>query len=68
MVTGPGAVTFWWRVSSEQDFDGMVFEVNGSPVDTLTGGTGEWDPARPNETNLREMVSHLLGSPEFIQQ
>ncbi|MEM7247511.1 MAG: DUF1800 domain-containing protein [Acidobacteriota bacterium] len=37
-------------------------------IDTLTGGSGVWDPAAPNEPGLREMVSHLLGSPEFIQQ
>ena len=34
-------------------------------VDILTDGTGTW---AGNENNLRQMISHLLGSPEFMQQ
>ncbi len=37
--------------------------------DTLTDGSGLFDPANLNQgTRLRTMISHLLGSPEFIKQ
>jgi uncharacterized protein (DUF1800 family) len=38
-------------------------------IATLTAGTGVFDPAAGGqETRLRTMISHLLGSPEFNKQ
>lgn len=28
-VTGPGTLTFWWKVSSEKDFDWLRFHIDG---------------------------------------
>ena len=33
--------------------------------DILTNGSGAWGGS---ESDLRQMISHLLGSPEFMQQ
>ena len=41
-VTGPGTLKFWWRVSSEQDFDFLNFWLdNTSPV-RISGETDWW--------------------------
>lgn len=38
-------------------------------VATLTGGTGVFDPTDPGQdSRLRQVISHLLGSPEFTKQ
>src|SRR6478735_805517 len=29
-VTGPGTLTFWWKVSSESDFDYLSFYLDGT--------------------------------------
>jgi hypothetical protein len=39
-VTGPGDASFWWRVSSEADWDWLEFYVDGALVDRITGETG----------------------------
>lgn len=36
-VTGPGWLTFWWKVSSEQDYDLLEFRVNGTVLDSISG-------------------------------
>jgi len=36
-VAGPGTLTFWWKVSSEQDFDYLEFYVNGSEQAFISG-------------------------------
>ena len=39
-VFGPGEVSFSWRVSSERDYDFLIFEVNEQQVESLTGNSG----------------------------
>jgi hypothetical protein len=39
-LTGPGHLTFWWKVSSEQDFDFLQFSVDGALVAAISGETG----------------------------
>ncbi|MCX6925235.1 MAG: immunoglobulin domain-containing protein, partial [Verrucomicrobia bacterium] len=36
-VAGPGTLTFWWKVSSEQDWDYLEFRVNGSQQAFISG-------------------------------
>lgn len=39
-VHGPGKVSFWWRVSSERDYDFLHFELNGQIRDSMSGNSG----------------------------
>lgn len=39
-VIGPGTLTFWWRVSCEEDYDYLDFNLNGNTIDWLTGESG----------------------------
>ncbi len=39
-VNGPGMLEFWWRVSSEANFDQLVFRVDGGRVEDISGETG----------------------------
>lgn len=43
-VTGPGTVSFRWRVSSEPEFDGLGFFVDGALQTYISGETG-WQQA-----------------------
>jgi uncharacterized repeat protein (TIGR03803 family) len=36
-VTGPGTLTFWWKVSSEDDYDALSFLVNDAPTAAISG-------------------------------
>jgi hypothetical protein len=40
-VTGPGTVSFWWKVSSELGFDRLNFSVDNLPMAVISGET-EW--------------------------
>lgn len=40
-VFGPGTLTFWWRVRSEEGGDILDFEIDGEQMDYITG-TVEW--------------------------
>lgn len=39
-VIGPGTLTFWWNVSSEEDYDFLFFSVNDDPWAAISGETG----------------------------
>ena len=39
-VTGPGEISFWWRVSSEANWDWLEFYVNEVLIDRISGETG----------------------------
>ncbi|MEI7947597.1 MAG: S8 family serine peptidase [bacterium] len=39
-VVGPGNASFWWRVSSEADWDWLEFYVDGVLSDRISGETG----------------------------
>lgn len=41
-VTGPGALSFWWKVSSESNFDNLRFYVNGSQQGVGISGETDW--------------------------
>ncbi|HOB99511.1 MAG TPA: Ig-like domain-containing protein [Verrucomicrobiota bacterium] len=42
-VVGPGALTFWWRISSEEDYDCLRFSVNGLEWAAISGSVGwQW--------------------------
>ena len=36
-VTGPGRVAFWWKVSSEGDFDQLEFSIAGAAQAAISG-------------------------------
>jgi hypothetical protein len=36
-VTGPGSISFWWRVESEPDYDLLSFEIDGFSVASISG-------------------------------
>ena len=40
-LTGPGILTFWWKVSSEQSFDWLEFSLN-SQLQTRISGDVNW--------------------------
>jgi hypothetical protein len=40
-VTGPGTVSFWWKVSSELGFDQLRFSIGAAPQAAISGET-EW--------------------------
>jgi uncharacterized repeat protein (TIGR02543 family) len=40
-VSGKGTVSFWWKVSSEEDCDFLHFHVNGSTNQSISGET-DW--------------------------
>lgn len=40
-VTGPGTLSFWWKVSSEPTFDQLAFTINGAPSGSIDG-TVDW--------------------------
>src|SRR5262249_42885814 len=40
-LTGPGILTFWWKVSSEQDFDFLEFSLNDE-LQTRISGQVDW--------------------------
>lgn len=40
-VRGPGTLSFRWRVSSEEDYDSLVFSMNGS-LEEVIDGEVEW--------------------------
>ena len=39
-VVGPGELKFWWKVSSEDDYDELVFRVNGGRETEISGEVG----------------------------
>ncbi len=39
-VSGPGTVHFWWKVSSRQDYDYLIFSVNGTIEAAISGEVG----------------------------
>ncbi len=39
-VTGKGTISFWWKVSSESDYDELVFLVDGVSIDKNISGVG----------------------------
>ncbi len=41
-VTGPGTLAFWWKVSSEADYDFLEFQVNGSIQSGPISGEVDW--------------------------
>ena len=42
-LTGPGILTFWWKVSSEDSFDFLEFSLN-SELQTRISGEVDWKP------------------------
>ncbi|NLV42491.1 MAG: hypothetical protein GXY15_14865 [Candidatus Hydrogenedentes bacterium] len=55
MVTGPVSVSFWWKVSSEVDYDVLSFSVNGT-LTHQTSGEVDWT----KETVSLDAGSNLL--------
>ena len=41
-VEGPGELEFWWKASSEENYDELVFRVDGAQVQNLSGET-DWE-------------------------
>lgn len=39
-VTGPGTLSFWWKVSSDEDYDYLEFNMDGNFQTDLTGESG----------------------------
>ncbi|MBQ6009629.1 MAG: C10 family peptidase [Kiritimatiellae bacterium] len=42
-VSGPGTLSFWWRVSSEADWDWFSLSVDGEQEDRISGTNGAWE-------------------------
>ena len=54
-VSGPGVISFYWKVSSERFFDFLVFYIDGNLQNLIAGDT-PWDP----QTYEVEAGVHLL--------
>jgi hypothetical protein len=55
IVNGPGELTFWWKVSSEDGFDTLTLFTNGFVALTISGNSG-WQQV----TRLLEEGPHTL--------
>ncbi|MCL1921493.1 MAG: zinc-dependent metalloprotease [Kiritimatiellaeota bacterium] len=42
-VTGPGTLTFWWRVSSENGYDWLTCTTNSVQYARISGPSGNWE-------------------------
>lgn len=42
-VTGPGTLTFWWKVSSETNFDFVIARLDGETQAGIAGTAGNWE-------------------------
>ena len=66
-VTGPGVVSFWWKVSSEATRDFLRFMLNGLDQFTISGEV-EWEfrtfnvPSGPQELQWRYSKNSSLAS------
>ncbi len=54
-VTGPAAVSFWWKVSSETNHDRLRFYVNGVELANISGEV-DWRWRTFDLTNLSQVV------------
>ena len=57
-VTGPGTLTFWWRVSSENNYDWLTCTTNGTRFTRISGTNAlSWEQQQislpPGQTTLR---------------
>jgi hypothetical protein len=41
-VTGPGTLSFWWKVSSSSYYDRLYFYIDGDSQTYISGTTGSW--------------------------
>jgi hypothetical protein len=41
-VTGPGRLAFWWKVSSEADYDFLEFSLDGNRISSMSGAS-DWE-------------------------
>jgi hypothetical protein len=41
-ISGPGTFSFWWKVSSEEEYDYLTFYINETEVDYITGEV-DWE-------------------------
>ncbi len=55
IIDGPGALHFWWRVSSETNADVLVFAVNGQTAALISG-----------ESDWQEITVALSAGPQFV--
>jgi subtilisin family serine protease len=39
-LTGPGTLSFWWKVSSQEDHDWLEFQEDGNLVERISGDSG----------------------------
>ncbi|UCF17028.1 MAG: hypothetical protein JSW59_06115, partial [Phycisphaerales bacterium] len=42
-VNGAGTVSFYWKVSSEEDYDFLEFYIDGSLQDRISGSVDDWE-------------------------
>ena len=42
-ITGPGTISFYWKVSSEQNYDFLRFYIDGGQLDSISGNV-DWTP------------------------
>ena len=42
-VNGAGTVKFYWKVSSEEDFDFLEFYIDGSLQENISGLEDDWE-------------------------
>jgi hypothetical protein len=57
VVSGSGTVTFWWKVSSEDNGDYLKFLVDGVVITNISGTQGVWGQA---SNRVEGAGSHIL--------
>lgn len=55
-LTGPGTLTYWWKVSSEPGYDFLEFYLDGVLQSGRISGTGDWQ----KQTNSIPAGSHTV--------
>ena len=55
-MAGPGTLTFWWKVSSEENFDFLRFFIDGVEQSGAIHGEVDWQ----QRTNLISSGTHTL--------
>lgn len=65
LLTGPGVLEFWWRVSSEQDFDILEYQLDDGTISSISGET-DWERQQLFIPNGEHEVSWIYTKDSII--
>lgn len=65
VINGPGALSFWWKVSSEADYDFLRFSVDGIDVGQISGET-DWAFVTQSISSGAHTFRWIYSKDEFV--